>query len=1020
MHKWAVMLALFVFTLPATAARSITVAQLEQRLAANAGKSDAEVAQQLSAFELTERLSTSTLARLESKSPGVKTSQEMKILADRSAFLSLPAAEIPPLPPPDVDSQRKMISLLVDYLTKTLPQLPNFYATRKTTRFEETPLVRNDTHLLPYEPLHQTNAFDVTVLYQNGREVVDAGGGSVKDSRQQKAGLQAWGVFGPILSTVFLDAAKSSLSWSHWEQSPTGPRAVFRYVVPQQKSHYTVNYCCVRERTLGGVPTSFNRIVGYHGEISIDPNEGSILRLTVQANLTPSDPIMMADIMVEYGPVRIGGRTYICATRSVALSRALSAGNVGGRINVAGHLIETDPAASGPLQYLLNDVSFVQYHMFRADARILTNDEASPQDQPPVPAFSSQFPAETAEDVTPPQPSVPSADQQSSAIAASVPTPAKATAVASVSAATPAPSPAEQTQPSAPEDLPVFKTTVRQVMEEVVVTNKAGEPVSGLTQADFEIAEDGKPQKINFFEESTDRTAKSGAPPQMPSMLAGMHTNVPPASPGDAVNVLLIDTLNTEMQDQADVRREVLGFLNQAPSGTPMAIFVLGSKLRCLQGFTSDPSAIIAALRDPRYGLKGQKSSFLETRSDHASDASDLAALQTMLAPPSAIAALQSALAEVGAHDIGARSTMTAQALLYLGHYLAGIPGRKNLIWFSGSFPVAIFPNKEQLARIKKDPNSPEYLDRQKMTSNLFTLSHIAVYPISAEGVSTEHISEADSAGPGAPGGVGHMGGPADSVITPFSAAASDRAATITAMEQLAASTGGKAYYNTNDLGAALAKAIDNGSDYYSIGYSPTNTNMETSFRKIDIKLTHGKDKLAYRRGYNRGDFAAPGAKTSSDPLTPLLHYGLPPTTGILFGVRAEPTKPQTSSPEAFAGQNTNLKGPLTRYTVDFVIRSHDLVLSPGPDGGSTAKFLLGLKAFDRNGNALNWEADDESLSIRPDQLNDLRKRGIPAHLSIDLPSTGDIQLLTAVYDLGSGAAGTLEVELTSGSSSQP
>jgi len=549
-------------------------------------------------------------------------------------------------------------------------------------------------------------------------------------------------------------------------------------------------------------------------------------------------------------------------------------------------------------------------------------------------------------------------------------------------------------------------------MEEVVVTSKSGQPVSGLTQADFEIAEDGKPQKINFFEESTKDTAKSGTPPQMPPMLAGMRTNVPQAPPGDAVNVLLIDALNTEMQDQADVRRQVLSFLNQMPSGTPMAIFLLGSKLRCLQGFTSDTSALLAALRDPRYGLKVQRSSFLQTRSDHASDASDVAALQTMLAPPSAIAALQSAFAEVAAHDIGTRSTMTAQALLYLGHYLAGIPGRKNLIWFSGSFPVAIFPNKEQLARIKQNPNLPEYLDRQKMTSNLFTLSQIAVYPISAEGVTTEHISEANTAGPGAPGGVGHMAGSADSVMTPFTAAVGDRAATIAAMEQLAASTGGKAYYNTNDLGAALAKVIDIGSDYYSIGYSPTNTNSEAGFRKIDVKVTHGKDKLAYRRGYNRGAFAAPGTKTSIDPLTPLLHYGLPPATGVLFGVRVEPAKLQPSSAEAFEGQNPNLKGPLTRYTVDFVIRSHDLVLLPSADGVSTAKFLLGLKAFDRNGNALNWQADSESLIISPDQLNDPRKSGIPAHLSIDLPSTGDIELLTVVYDLDGGAAGTLEIPL--------
>ncbi|HEY5213260.1 MAG TPA: hypothetical protein VIJ38_09585 [Acidobacteriaceae bacterium] len=72
-----------------------------------------------------------------------------------------------------------------------------------------------------------------------------------------------------------------------------------------------MNYCCVPAPDLMSDPTSFDHILGYHGEISIDPKQGSILRLTVEADLTPSDPILMADIMVEYGPVEIGGSACI-------------------------------------------------------------------------------------------------------------------------------------------------------------------------------------------------------------------------------------------------------------------------------------------------------------------------------------------------------------------------------------------------------------------------------------------------------------------------------------------------------------------------------------------------------------------------------------------------------------------------------------------------------------------------------------------------------------------------------------
>ncbi len=1013
--------------LPALASKPITVAQLQQRLADTQAKPDAEIARQLSDLELTERLSATTLARLQAASPGPKTSQQLTLLADTSAFLPLPAAEIPPLPTPTLDAQRKLIALLVNYLTRTLPQLPNFFATRQTTHFEESPLIQTGTYSFPYEPLHQTSAFNVTVLYQKGREVVEPT--SAKASTPQTNGLHDSGVFGPILSTVFLDAARSSLSWSHWEPSPSGPLAVFRYAVPQQKSHYKVDYCCIPGDDPAASPKAFDHLTGYHGEISIDPATGSILRLTVQADLPPTNPISIANILVDYGPVQIGGQTYICATRSVALSRALSPPKV--RRDFQQFATPT----VGPPQYLLNDVSFVHYHMFQANSRILTSEEATQQDQP----------AETA---------------TQSAEATPTPPPAPATA----STATPLPPQPEPSPAPTSPDIPVIKTTARQVMEEVVVTTKSGEPVSGLTQSDFEITEDNQPQKINSFHESTPTTTPpSTQPRQMPPLLPGMRTNLPPTPPTDAVNVLLIDTLNTEMADQTDTRRQVLSFLSKTPPGTPMAIFVLGSKLRCLQSFTSDTSTLLAALRDPRYGLNIQKSSFLNSRSDQASNDAAISMLQTMQAAPAGIEALRSALSDVGAQALSVRASMTFQALMYLGHYLAGIPGRKNLIWFSGSYPLAIFPNKEQLARIQQNPNLPQYLDREKQTSDLFTLSQIAVYPISAEGMTVDHINEANSAGPGDPSGPGHIGGSPDAVMAPFSAAAADRASTISAMEQLATSTGGKAFYNTNDLGAALAKAIANGSDYYSIGYSPTNMNPQPTFRQINIKLdikpAQGKANLAYRHGYDARAFSGnptpqdtqpspdqpsqgppspdppspdphppgpyapdphgPGPHTP-DPLTPLLQYGLPPATGILYGVRAERSDPQPSATEPFAGQNPNLKGPLTRYTVDFLLRAQDLTLLPTPDGERTASFLLGLKAFARDGTALNWQATLESITITPTQLPALTTTGVPEHLVLDLPATGDLQLLTAVYDLNSTLAGTLELPLHPTSGTEP
>lgn len=1008
MRKLAFVLALFGFALPASASRSIPVAELEQKLATNRGRPDAEVAQQLSEFELTERLSTATLARLESNSPGTKTSQELKILADQSAFLLPPAAEIPQIPAPDLAAQRKIIGQVVNYVSKTIHQLPNFYATRVTTHFEETPQIQTGVNVIPYRPLHETNAFDVTVLYRDGHEVVDAGSDKSEASKQQGKGLNDWGVFGPILSTVFLDAAKSNLSWSHWEPVPSGTMAVFRYVVPRVNSHYRANYCCVPGREPGNAPMApFDQIVGYHGEIAVDQRDGSILRLTVQADLRPSDPISRADILVEYGPVEIGGQSYICATRSIALSQALSASHFNGEIGYDG---EVTP---GPPQKLLNDVVFEQYHMFRSDARILTGDEAKEQGEPPAAPLASAIPSETKA-LPVPQPTNRAEDQSSTGAAdfpgaAAQQRPAEQSADAASTLATKAAPDGEAKAPPI-DQAPLFKTTTHEVVVDVVATKVDGDPALGLGKQDFEIRENGKLQTIDFFEEHTKSGAVLSTPPEMPVMPVGARTNVPPAPPSDAVNVLLVDTLNTEMQDQAYVRRQVMDFLTKMQPGTRMAIFILGSKLRCLQGFTSDTSALLAALNDQRNGLKGQKSSLLQTRDDRAGDAADLSTLQSMQASSYAIEALQSALADAGARDFGSQASMTFEALMYLGHYLSGVPGRKNLIWFAGSFPLVIFPTADQLAHLKQNPGLPGYVDRAKMTADLFTVSQIAVYPISAEGLMIEHIGEADSAGSGTGGGVGHLGSQADSVISPYNADA--RASTIYAMKQLAASTGGKAYYNTNDLDDALKRAIDDGANYYTIGYSPTDRKMDGNYRQIEIKLVHGKYKLAYRQGYNADNGPAPAAQSNVDPLAPLLQLGLPGATGILYGVRAEAAAVQPSSGGARAGQNPSLNGPVTRYTVDFLVRGQDLALNPNPQGGRSGKFLLGLKAYDHDGNVLNWEGDVESLDIQPDQYDSVQRNGIPARLNIDLPTARDIHLVTAVYDLDSGMAGTLEIPL--------
>jgi VWFA-related protein len=367
------------------AARGVTVDQLKQMLEAAQGNSDAEVARLLSGLELKERLSDTTFSSLEAGLRSARPREALVAVSAASAFRDPPAAQIPTIAPPDLSEQRLMLSRTIDYLNKTIARLPNFFATRTTVRYEESPpkYERAGVAGTGYQPLHVVSNSVETVLYRNGREVTDAGAQKGKGAKTEDRQLSVHGTFGPILDTVISDAMVTGFTWSHWEQGANGRLAILRYVVAAEKSHYEIADCCLPD----GDGTGAYRIrTGYHGEIAIDPTSGAVLRLKVQADLKPTLPLVRADIMVEYGPVDIGGKSYICPLKAVYISR--------GRTVRVMPQWQASFTTSGPSITKLNDVSFGEYHMFRADSRVLPGFNPAPAEKSPAP--DSPHPPETA------------------------------------------------------------------------------------------------------------------------------------------------------------------------------------------------------------------------------------------------------------------------------------------------------------------------------------------------------------------------------------------------------------------------------------------------------------------------------------------------------------------------------------------------------------------------------------------------------------------------------------------------
>jgi hypothetical protein len=359
-------------TLPAYAVEQVSVTQLEQKLAAQqppgADKPlqalrDLQLAQLVENLVLTERLSDPRLERIIQKLlPGRMSKQALQILAYRSAFLDPPTEELPTLPPPDADVQKRLIVTARANVLHNLKRLPNFFASRTTLQYSGVPADMNRNPLLMRVGLFREGVSTREITFRDGEEVTDPMKAK-PDEPEMEAGLESWGEFGPEPVMILMDAAQSTTDFHHWEKTPTGLVAVFHYSVPRLGSHYEVHYKC---------PTNepFHDNPAYRGSFSIDPATGALMRITLETESQPNDPISHIASIIEYSPMLIGERSYICPVRSLATMVEESS---------ACSTRHHNPKLAQPI-LMLNQTSFTDFHRLGSTARILGD-----SDNPPAP-----------------------------------------------------------------------------------------------------------------------------------------------------------------------------------------------------------------------------------------------------------------------------------------------------------------------------------------------------------------------------------------------------------------------------------------------------------------------------------------------------------------------------------------------------------------------------------------------------------------------------------------------------------
>lgn len=552
---------------------------------------------------------------------------------------------------------------------------------------------------------------------------------------------------------------------------------------------------------------------------------------------------------------------------------------------------------------------------------------------------------------------------------------------------------AKKTKPENAPNVPVFRSSARIVLVDIVATDAQGRPVRGLKAQDFQVYDEGKPQTIRAFDEHTaDETRGQAEKP--PVLGPGVYSNWAPTSTSGAVNVILFDTLNLDFEFQAYARSRMIEYLKTLPRGQQVALFTLGDRLRMVQGVTGSTDTLIAAANTlgelggfKNADAQSQKALLdqMGTMQVPANGSQSLAAAQLQNAPPGVhtpATILQEFMDAEVTHNNDLRMRMTLTALRDLGRALGTIPGRKNLIWLSGNFPALVGSYTET--------SGFHLFDREiRSTAAILAAHQVAVYPIDARGLLPPPMSAASAT---AAAGSGFA-----KALSDFSAGFG---ATHSAMDEMAQQTGGHAFYNSNDIPKALEQSMESGANYYTVSYAPSNKNWDGRLRKIEVKLARQNVRLTYRRGY----YAV------ADPFAPVLKIK---TTKVDEQKRlieaVQPGAPQTSG----IGLKAKVRAPAAdqRVEVDYLIDGRDLTLGEDDHGTRKVSYQLVAVAWDKQQKnaAQAWEMVDKEIG--PEQASDVLRRGIKSRRFLTL-KPGEYELYLGIIDVESKKVGTMVMPL--------
>lgn len=445
----------------------------------------------------------------------------------------------------------------------------------------------------------------------------------------------------------------------------------------------------------------------------------------------------------------------------------------------------------------------------------------------------------------------------------------------------PAPTPPPQQAPK-----PLFRSGQNLILVDVSVRDKKGQPIEGLTAADFEIQENGKTQEVvSFTFEKVAPTPKAivtsatlskageakgavpvtigpkppAAKPVAPAAAAEPDTTKIDASAspltsadvaGHRVWILLFDTSSMQPEDVQKAADAAIKWSTEKMTTSDLvAVASISSTLNILTDFTNDKDKITSTLK-----------AFTVTDGTAVADV-DASTMSSDEATNSATSDTTSV--DASAQELDSfNNDMRLRGLKTICDSLVPIQQHKAILYFSSGM----------------QRNGSDNAIESRAAVNACSRANTSINPIDSRGL--QAVVAGGSARQGSRGGVAAFSG--RGVAQQFARLAAQQET----LQSLAADTGGTAFTDSNDFGEAFEKVEQDISSYYILGYSSTNTKQDGSFRKIQVKLKNSKidAKLTAREGYYADrDFANTAKADRETMLQEQLLMAIPATDVPLF-----------------------------------------------------------------------------------------------------------------------------------------